>query len=603
MSTIKISDPNLDSFYGQNPNFDILNFDFYNPSELSQLKTKLQTANVGVNQADGEETITALKAYQRLLRVNPNVNIVRTLLENGIDSAHKITTLSQTQFIKEYGPKFGENGVAKAKQVYLAAANAKSQVMHLFANIASLVGSRHFRSMNVNHVSENIPTYFESLSSYQEIFGSLNYCECSECQSIFGPAAYLVDLLRIIDKAITVPNTTKVKLEDNIPDGLKLFDRRPDLAKIQLTCANTNNTVPYLQIVNQILEQTVGNAFQKEGKLLNNNVFLTLAQTYYPFNLPFNLPLQQIRTYLNNQKIDLSDIYQALNPTDFPSHEYLGLSIEQYNNLKPTNDSNKVPDIVSKNYGLTITSSDLAGLDRLDKDTEKTGEQPKPNFIAQTRLSRQQVESLFSQNLSIQELFDVSGEYNLSGKGTKLTLKQVSDRVTGNYDLNNGELQGTLKRDESRNQWIFRGHWLEGTKQPPDGAGRFEFTFDLNGSGFTGQWSKGYGGNWEANAWNGTRDDSTPAIGGIIPHHFFINKVLADQQYLNISINTSDPNNQYEQINNLSLATLDVINRFVRLAQALGWSYSDLDWVLTPFGLTSRRLALGMVSILKHLLM
>ena len=586
MSTIKISDPNLDSFYGQNPNFDILNFDFYNPSELSQLKTKLQTANVGVNQADGEETITALKAYQRLLRVNPNVNIVRTLLENGIDSAHKITALSQTQFIKEYGSKLGEDGVAKAKQIYLAAASVKSQTMHLYANVASLVGSRHFRSMNVNHVSENILTYFESLSSYQEIFGSLNYCECSECKSIFGPAAYLVDLLRIIDKAITVPNTTRAKPEDKIPDGLKLFDRRPDLATIPLTCANTNNTVPYLQIVNQILEQTVGNAFQKEGKLLNNNVFLTLANTYYPFNLPFNLPFQQIRTYLNNQKIDLADIYQALNPTDFPSHEYLGLSIEQYNNLKPTNDSNKVPDIVSKNYGLTITSSDLAGLDRLDKDTEKTGEQPKPNFIAQTRLSRQQVESLFSQNLSIQELFDVSGEYNLSGKGTKLTLKQVSDRVTGNYDLNNGELQGTLKRDESRNQWIFRGHWLEGTKQPPDGAGRFEFTFDLNGSGFTGQWSKGYGGNWEANAWNGTRDASTPAIGGIIPHHFFINKVLADQQYLNISINTSDPNNQYEQINNLSLATLDVINRFVRLAQALGWSYSDLDWVLTSLRAT-----------------
>jgi hypothetical protein len=588
MSTIKISDPNLDSFYGQNPNFDILNFDFYNPSELSQLKTKLQTANVGVNQADGEETITALKAYQRLLRVNPNVNIVRTLLENGIDSAHKITALSQTQFIKEYGSKLGEDGVAKAKQIYLAAASVKSQTMHLYANVASLVGSRHFRSMNVNHVSENILTYFESLSSYQEIFGSLNYCECSECKSIFGPAAYLVDLLRIIDKAITVPNTTRAKPEDKIPDGLKLFDRRPDLATIPLTCANTNNTVPYLQIVNQILEQTVGNAFQKEGKLLNNNVFLTLANTYYPFNLPFNLPFQQIRTYLNNQKIDLSDIYQALNPTDFPSHEYLGLSIEQYNNLKPTNDPNKLPDIVSKNYGLTITSSDLAGLDRLDKDTEKTGEQPKPNFIAQTRLSRQQVESLFSQNLSIQELFDVSGEYNLSGKGTKLTLKQVGDHVTGNYDPNNGELQGTLKRDESSNQWIFRGHWLEGTKQkqPPDGAGRFEFTFDLNGSGFTGQWSKGYGGNWEANAWNGTRDDSTPAIGGIIPHHFFINKVLADQQYLNISINTSDPNNQYEQINNLSLATLDVINRFVRLAQALGWSYSDLDWVLTSLSAT-----------------
>ncbi|MEB3189249.1 MAG: Tc toxin subunit A, partial [Snowella sp.] len=467
MSTIKITDSNLDSFYSQNPDFDILNFDFYNPSELKQLKSKLQNVAVALanreNNEDVEEKITLLKAHQRVLRINPSPNIAKILLDNGIDSAHKITAMSQSQFIKEYGEKLGEDGLKKAKQTYLAATNIKSQIMHLYANVASLVGSRHFRSMNVNHVSENILTYFESLSSYQEIFGSLNYCECSECKSIFGPAAYLVDLLRIIDKAITVPNTTKVKPEDNIPDGLKLFDRRPDLAKIQLTCANTNNTVPYLQIVNQILEQTVGNAFQKEGKLLNNNVFLTLAQTYYPFNLPFNLPLQQIRTYLNNQKIDLSDIYQALNPTYFPSHEYLGLSVEQYNNLKPTNEPNKLPDIVSKNYGLPITSSDLAGLERLDKDTEKTGEKPKPNFLAQTGLSRQQVESLFSQNLSVQELFDVSGEYNLSGKGTRLTLKQVGDRVTGNYDLNNGELQGTLKRDESSNQWILNGHWLEGT--------------------------------------------------------------------------------------------------------------------------------------------
>jgi hypothetical protein len=33
MSTIKISYSNLSSFYSQHPDFDILKFDFYNPSE------------------------------------------------------------------------------------------------------------------------------------------------------------------------------------------------------------------------------------------------------------------------------------------------------------------------------------------------------------------------------------------------------------------------------------------------------------------------------------------------------------------------------------------------------------------------------------------
>ncbi|NEP50816.1 MAG: hypothetical protein F6K65_19220, partial [Moorea sp. SIO3C2] len=385
--SVQLSNVLPTSFYDQNPNFDILTIDFHNPSELSQLKTQLK--NAGIAQTDREETVNKLKAYQRLLRIEPDVNTAEILLDDGLDSAQKITALSQTQFIKEYGSKLGTDGDAKAKQIYVAAAHVKSQTMHLYANVASLAGSRHFRSMNVNHVSKSIPTYFESLSSYQQIFGSLDYCQCEECKSIFGAAAYLVDLLRIIDKAITVPN------KDNIPEGLKLFDRRPDLAQIPLTCAKTNDLVPYLQIVNEILEQTVANTLENDSKLLNNNVWLTLANTYYPFNLPFNLPLQQIRTYLGKQQISLSEIYETLDPSGTfsleTSREYLHLSLEQLNNLKPTTDKNQLSAEVSKNYGLDLTESDLKGLNKLE------------TFMTQTGLSRQEVENLFSQNLSAQE--------------------------------------------------------------------------------------------------------------------------------------------------------------------------------------------------------
>ena len=52
MTTLKIPDTNLDHFYAQNPNFDILSVYFHNPSELSQLETQLK--NAGVAQTDIE---------------------------------------------------------------------------------------------------------------------------------------------------------------------------------------------------------------------------------------------------------------------------------------------------------------------------------------------------------------------------------------------------------------------------------------------------------------------------------------------------------------------------------------------------------------------
>ncbi|NET82765.1 MAG: hypothetical protein F6J94_12775 [Moorea sp. SIO1F2] len=60
MSTIKISDPNLDRFYTQNYNFDILKFNLRYQAALSQL-----------NWQDLEQPsiLDLLKKYQRLLRL------------------------------------------------------------------------------------------------------------------------------------------------------------------------------------------------------------------------------------------------------------------------------------------------------------------------------------------------------------------------------------------------------------------------------------------------------------------------------------------------------------------------------------------------------
>lgn len=359
----------------------LLSINFHDPEQVNELRKSFST------EENADELLERLKALQRVLRIVRHVSSsngtqevetdtavgsegaqpleaeamhagveakglvaadtpaeadsAQTLLASGMDTAYKITQLSQSSFVNEYGSKLGEG---QARQIYRNAADIKSKAMQLYANVAALTAAPHFQALAVSNVPDTTVAFFKSLPSYDEVFGSLDYCDCSECKSIFGAAAYLVDLLRLIDKAITVPNT-------NIPARMKLSDRRPDLAQIPLTCEMTNNVIPYLQIVNEILARTVsGNAHDAQDP------YLYLANIFYPFNLPFNRPLEEIRTLLGVAGTSLSEIYRVLAPQPAPSietsREYLNLSIEELKNIGPQpTDPVLLSTVLSHNYG------------------------------------------------------------------------------------------------------------------------------------------------------------------------------------------------------------------------------------------------------------
>lgn len=65
MTTIQISDDHLVFFYSQNPDFDVLDFNFING----------QTNNLNWENIEQETTLDLLKKYQRLLRINPDLEI------------------------------------------------------------------------------------------------------------------------------------------------------------------------------------------------------------------------------------------------------------------------------------------------------------------------------------------------------------------------------------------------------------------------------------------------------------------------------------------------------------------------------------------------
>jgi hypothetical protein len=189
-----------------------------------------------------------------------------------------------------------------------------------------------------------IAKQFPSMAS---LFGSLDFCECDDCRSVLSPAAYLVDVLHFLDPdpADWQSTLTAWKAEHGnqaYPFGTPfaaLTARRPDLPNLNLSCENTNTALPYIDVVNEILEYFVA----KNGSLQNlsydtgaansadlvaepQNIlpaaysilanFVTATPALYPLGLPFDLWIETVRGFLNFFKLPLWQILELWRPAD-----------------------------------------------------------------------------------------------------------------------------------------------------------------------------------------------------------------------------------------------------------------------------------------------
>lgn len=282
----------LRAFVEHNPTVDLRNTDFHDREIVKTL------AFAG---HDPTAMLEAAKAHQRLLRIAATPAHAEALAAAGFDSAHSIARLSERRFLVEHAGIF-DGDLAAARAVHARAKSVKSQTTHLWANVRALVGSPHYRAAPHHNADAGLVDYFQSIPSYESLFGSLDYLSCPHCQSILGPAAYFVDVMRVVSEYITYPNT--IKSENNIPPGMRLDERRPDLFDLPLTCDNTDTVIPFLRVVNEVLEAKI---FADTKGL----PYETVALAAYPFNLPFLLPLVQVRTNLGALGTSLAAVYAA----------------------------------------------------------------------------------------------------------------------------------------------------------------------------------------------------------------------------------------------------------------------------------------------------
>ncbi|HEX5271715.1 MAG TPA: neuraminidase-like domain-containing protein [Gemmataceae bacterium] len=277
--------------------------------------------------------LAQIKRIQRVYQITPDDTSMSALLQNKLDSAYAITRFGEEAFVRKFGDALG--GAAAAGQIHTKARQVHGAVLNVVTSyltarrapaLGAVDGGYIYRPWPRPHGNPSYPV--TAYPTLEDLFGSMDFCACSECRSILSPAAYLVDLLQFLD--CPAPHAQN-------PQDV-LLARRPDLQYLPLTCDNTNVALPYIDVVNETLEYFVANGslanYQghdtgdavSSGELLaspqyvNETAYTALQSADFPPPLPFHRSLELLRLHFQRLGVPLSDAMAAMREGDALEH-------------------------------------------------------------------------------------------------------------------------------------------------------------------------------------------------------------------------------------------------------------------------------------------
>lgn len=259
------------------------------------------------------DALAELKLAQRLHRTVPQYYAVEALHTAGYSSAQAMYFKGRAPFLAQMT---GTLGASMAKTAY-----ARSQMIYGSALVAF---GRYNRALNSTPMaavtpSSPDPALTAGLPDLQALFGSLDYFECQDCQSVYSPAAYLVDLLQYLSWFTATPPAGSVAPIAGIAVARDLLLlRRPEIANVALNCDNTNIIIPYIDLVNEVLEAaiapvaiarpavmaTVGTSAERRAlpqqiqPLVAQAAYAATAGASYPLSLPFDVNFAITQAYV-----------------------------------------------------------------------------------------------------------------------------------------------------------------------------------------------------------------------------------------------------------------------------------------------------------------
>jgi hypothetical protein len=176
------------------------------------------TTNADGSQPSDAGDLAALISYKSVVDLTGDHAAAGPLLNNGVASARQLAAGSAEEFVARFADAFDGDTVALERT--------------------------HTRAIRktaaLNYASSFLPAGRRP-----------SLCDCAHCKSIFGPAAYLFELLSLFGRYATVDTVKPRSLLSHIDE------RRPDIIRTHLSCPNTNIEVPQVDLVNEILEDQI----------------------------------------------------------------------------------------------------------------------------------------------------------------------------------------------------------------------------------------------------------------------------------------------------------------------------------------------------------
>ena len=200
---------------------------------------------------------TELKAVQRVFKLAPTFEATEALLADGLHSAQMVYRLGESEFVRRYGKRPGFTPEA-ARAAWNRAADTHAAVLTIVGDLAS------FDSGILPGVLKSSHPDLTKFPNWNNLFQTGDICHCEHCRSALGPAAYFTDLLMYL--------RDRSSLRPKAGGGFHsvrdiLFDRRPDLGYLELNCENALTTLPYVDVVCEVLEAAVDAAGANDEEL------------------------------------------------------------------------------------------------------------------------------------------------------------------------------------------------------------------------------------------------------------------------------------------------------------------------------------------------
>ena len=342
----------MTALYKSNPSLDLMTA---NLLPVFGTETKLEGMD-GIDENQRPGVLKQLIILQQTLKITPDTNTANILLKNNWTGS-RIANISSERFAHETGLTRYE-----AQNVHRNAVRANTKAAHAFRGMYEMMNDPFLKTRASNFdyneklykgILEKIARISDEndlkpIETMESLFGSQDYCECDDCQSVLSPAAYFVDLMRFVEHHIW--KTTLVNSMLEIDDPLHLKTRRPDLWILELTCENTNDHIQYIDIVIEVMTEFIKANYKKnnpEEEDIDAENALAEEPAGLEFSLPYNASLDEVRTYLKYFDLDRYHLLRQLYPHPDPQQrltlalEKLNLTREAYIIIIDTNNSGR----------------------------------------------------------------------------------------------------------------------------------------------------------------------------------------------------------------------------------------------------------------------